>query len=60
MSVITGFKRCGIPSYTLNSNILGSTNNILRSDGSDLYNKLTSIVCIVTDLPDPVVPATNK
>ena len=30
------------------------------SSGSDLNNKLKSIALIPTDLPEPVVPATNK
>ena len=60
MSVITGVSRCGIPSYTESSSILGSIIIRRTLSGSDLNNKLSNIALSPTDLPEPVVPATNK
>ena len=59
-SVTTGVNRCGIPSYTDSSNILGSIIINLHVSGVCLYNNDKIIALMPTDLPDPVVPATNK
>ncbi len=60
MSVTTGVNRCGMPSYTDNSSIFGSTIISRTCSGCDLYSRLRIMALMATDLPDPVVPAINK
>ncbi|CSC32054.1 Uncharacterised protein [Vibrio cholerae] len=48
-----------MPSYTESSNIFGSIMMKRTSSGEALYNMLRIITLTPTDLPEPVVPATN-
>ena len=59
-SVMTGVNKCGIPLYMENSSIFGSIRINLHSSGVMRYNKERIIALTPTDLPEPVVPATNK
>ena len=48
-----------MPSYTDNSSIFGSTRIRRTCSGVALYNRLSIMALMATDLPDPVVPATR-
>ena len=59
-SVTTVDSRCGMPSKTLNSSILGSI-MIRRHWLGGIRNRMDRIMVFrPTDLPEPVVPATSK
>ena len=60
MSVMTGVSKCGMPSYTDSSSILGSTMIRRTSAGPDLNNRLSNMEFTPTDFPEPVVPATSR
>ena len=60
MSVTTGASRCGMPSYTDSSSILGSTRIRRTSRGSALYSSDRIIALTATDLPEPVVPGDQQ
>ena len=49
-----------MPLYTDNSTILGSISNNLTSSGLRIKRILEINVFTHTDLPEPVVPATNR
>ena len=59
-SVTTGVNKWAMSLYTLSSNIFGSIRIRRKSFGENLYKILASNVLINTDLPEPVVPATNR
>src|SRR3989344_8774153 len=59
-SVITGVSKCGILLYKVNSTRFGSIIINLKSSGPFLYKREAIIECMVTDFPEPVVPATKQ
>ena len=55
--IISSSMRCGMPSYLVNSTILGSIMMKRTSSGDALNSMLMMMECTNMLLPEPVVPA---